>query len=392
MNNILDEVLNNAAHPAVVAPAAAHSFTRGATITASGVRHVEQFSDAPYRGLGTDVTAAANDPVLIAGLAGMDWQTVPMPLAIKGKTEYRDYSGMVALVRSDTEEPLAVATESYHPHQNGKLLKTMCDFADESGLTLARVGLFNHGSRGFAVATSGVNREAGVGDVVTMHIVLKFGHAPGMATTIMVWANELRCSNGACVRVDKGRSRFVHSAELTPGKIEEAHEFVRFAAEAFAGHIDKLVMLRGVASNKGIDLMQLAELFQPKLAAEISLKLQRITNTSAIVEADHEHLGARVLTSLLEREASVALVSDMVSRHSERLLSKVISATLTQPGGEMTVGTMAHAYGGVTHFNSNLRGRTPATGVEANLFGTSQADTQRALQLAVDTAGRVRAL
>jgi hypothetical protein len=389
--NLLDQVVDNATQPApVAAPVAnAHSFEKGARITDSGARHVEMLAEKAYRGCGKDVRVADNNPKAVQSLAGLDWKLIPMPLAIQGKTEVRPYPGMVALVRSDNGDPLAVASDSYKPHQNAQLIGTMCKFADEAGLKLSRVGTFNHGSRGFAVATSGVNREAGVGDVVSMHVVLKFGHAPGTATTILVFANELRCCNGVCITVEN-KARFVHSAELTPDRVQQAREFVMAAAGAFDGHVAKLTMLRKVRSNKGLDLMQLAQLFQPELAAEMSRRLQTIT--SATAEVDHEILGARVLSALLERDASTTLVSNMISRHADRLLHKVIEATVRQPGGEMTVGTMAHAFSGVTNFNSNVRGRSAETGIEANLFGTSQQDSQKALELAVQVAERVRGL
>jgi hypothetical protein len=136
--------------------------------------------------------------------------------------------------------------------------------------------------------------------------------------------------------------------------------------------------------------MQLAELFQPELAAEISGRLQRIT--SATAEVDHQTLGSRVLSAIMGRDDSERIVSMMIARHGERLLNQVIDATVRQPGGQLTVGTMAHAYSGVTNYNSNVRGRTAETGLEANLFGTSQGDSQRALALAVEVAGRVRTL
>lgn len=397
--NLLDAIVNNADGHAAPAPAAhanlpgnGHSFAKGDQITSSGVVEARMRSMEPgaYRGMGADIRDAQNNPAEVLKMASMDWKTVPMPLAIKGKSEYREYPNMVALVRSDNGHPLAVATTDYKPHQNIHLVKTMCDFASESGLTLSRVGTFNGGSRGFAVATSGVSREAKVGDVVAMHVILKFGHAPGTATTILAFAHELRCSNGACIVVAQGRARFVHSAELTAAKIKQAHNFVQLCATAFGAHVDKLAMLRQIRSNKGIDLMQLTELFQPELATSISQRLQRITNATA--ELDQEILGKRVLADLLERDASVAIVSDMVSKHANRLLAKVVEATVRQPGGQMTVGTMAHAYSGVTNYNSNIRGRQADTGLEANLFGTAQQDTQRALRLAVEVAQRVTTL
>jgi hypothetical protein len=389
MENLLDAIVNGQdVRP--VAPLAGHSFARGTQITEAGINYASMAASA-YRGLGRDVAIAHNDPRLIAEMAGMDWKTVKMPLAIVGKVETRPFDGMKALVRSDNGMPLAVCTDDYKPHHNDQLLKTMTDFAKESNLTLSRVGLFDGGKRGFAVATSGINREARVGDVVAMHIVLKFGHAPGTATQFKVWANELRCSNGACLVVSQGNARFVHSAELTPNRIADARKFVQLAADAFGGYVDTLADLRGVQSNKGIDLLQLTQLFQPALAQQISDRLTRPTN-AAHGDIDHMALGRGVLDALLNRDESQRIVAQMIERDADRLLNNVIEATIHQPGGDMTVGTMAHAYSGVTNFNSNIRGRSADTGLESNLFGTAQEDTRRALQVAVATSQVLRTM
>lgn len=46
----------------------------------------------------------------------------------------------------------------------------------------------------------------------------------------------------------------------------------------------------------------------------------------------------------------------------------------------------------MTNFNSNVRGRGAETGLEANLFGTYQNDSKRALELALVTANTVQGM
>ena len=385
---LLNEIINQDANQTRGFDGGAHSFKAGSQITESGIRHVESsiLSNTAYRGYGVDVSMCNNDRTAIADKADMNWKTIAMPLAIQGRSEYRPFPGMVALVRSDNGAPLSVATTDYKPHHNSQLLGNMCEFASEAGLKLSRIGLFDGGERGFAVATSGVNRGACVGDAVSMHIVLRFGHKPGTATSFRAWANELRCSNGMCVEVAAGKARFVHSAELTPGRIAQARVFVNDAAKAFNGHVDKLEQLRKVKSNKGLDLMQLAVLFQPALV----VKIQERLDTAFSLHADSQAvLGERIIASILERDRSVDIVSRMINDGADRLLNNVILATVNQPGGQYTVNTMAHAFSGVTNYNSNVRGRSAETGLEANLFGTSQEDSRRALVIAVDVAERV---
>lgn len=402
-DNILNAILENE-NQAPAAPVVddtalngAHSFTRGTTITEAGRRHVERVAElaaGSYRGLGTDVSDLGNDAPAIMRAAGLNWKTIPMPLAIQGRHEFRPFPGMVALVRGDNGYPLAVATDSYKPHHNEQLIGTMARFANEAGLTLARVGTFNGGSRGWAIATSGVSAEAKVGDVIAMHIVMKFGHAPGTATSIMAFAHELRCSNGACIEVGRGKARFVHSAELSATRISTAREFVRAAAGAFGQHMDKLILLRQTPSTAALDLMQLAELYQPELAGRMAERLQGITNLNPETDnyETYRSLGRRVIAACLERDDSRRLVAGMIYHHGDRLLKQVVDATLHQPGADATVNTMAHAYSGVTNFNSNVRGRQAITGLEANLFGTAAQNSTDALNLAMAVTERVRAI
>jgi len=398
MNNILDNLIGVGNDMAHTDRSAAHSFTRGDQITQAGRNYLENrtaINPGAYRGLGHDVSHLGNDTQSILETGGLNWKTVGLPLLIKGKTENRPYPGMVALVRSDNGSPLAVATDSYKPHQNPHLVDTMCKFANESGLTLSRIGLFDGGARGWAVASSGIQKEAKVGDIVAMRIVLKFGHAPGTATTFQAWAEELRCSNGAVVEVAAGRARFVHSAELTPGRIEDARSFVRAAAEAFGKHVDVLADLRTVKSTKGIDLLQLTQLFQPKLATEIKERIRRNAGNAFPAELttdDQSVVGRHYIAQLLESDQQEYTVASMVRQSGARLLNQVIESTVHQPGGEMTMGSMAHAYSGVTNFNSNVRGRQAETGLEANLFGVSGNDSKRALAMAVGVAKVVRTM
>ncbi len=396
MNDILDNLIgvgHDNQHP----EREGHSFRTGAQLTDSGARYLETRTAAvaagAYRGLGKDVSGLANDPKAILTAGGLDWKTVPLPLLLQGKTENRPFPGMVGLVRSDNGTPLAVATESYKPHQNPHLVGTMCQFANEAGLTISRIGLFDGGARGWAVASSGVQKEAKVGDVVAMRIVLKFGHAPGTATTFQAWAEELRCSNGAVVEVAAGRARFVHSAELTPSRISEARMFVKAAAEAFGRHVDVLADLRRVKSTKGIDLLLLTELFQPALAVQVKDRMRRNAGNAFPAElapGDQSVVGKQYIAQLLESDQQEYTVAQMVRQSGGRLLEQIIEATVRQPGGEMTVGSMAHAYSGVTNYNSNVRGRQAETGLEANLFGVSGNDSKRALAMAVGVANAVR--
>lgn len=387
-----DQTPTPAVAPVTTAHDPAHSFARGSQITEAGIRHIQARANSyEYRGQGVDVRALNNDPQAILEAAGMNWKTVPMPLALKGRTEYRDYPGMVGLVRSDTGAPLAVASTSYKPHHNVQLVNTMANFAKEANLTLARVGLFDSGSRGWAVAESGINREAKVGDIVTMRILMTFGHAPGTATQIKAWCEELRCSNGMSIQVAAGKARFVHSAELTQARITRAREFVMAAAQAFDSHVDKLAMLRQVRSNRALDLLMLAKTFEPAMAARAIERVEQMIGTpegesTAVLEV----IGARVLRGILERDSVARAVVGEIERKRDRLLGAVIEATDSQRGGSFTVGSMAHAFSGVTYYNSNVRGRSAETGLENNLSGAAAKDSQTALTVAVRTAELIR--
>jgi hypothetical protein len=385
--------------PQTPAAPSAHSFARGEQITSHGLAMLNStahLAPTAYRGLGTDVASLNNDPQAILEAAGMNWKTVPMPILIQGKTENRLYPGMAALVRSDNGGPLAIATTSYKPHHNSQIMNTLSQFANVAGLNIARVGMFDNGTRGFAIATSQVSAEAKVGDVVAMRITMRWGHEPGFATRIQAWSEELRCSNGAVVKVESGRARFTHMLELTKDRIVQAKDYVMGAEKGFQAHVAQLRQLRAVPSNRTLDMRILAQLFQPELAERMDQQILKVSNLSpaSSTPADENAVsnlpGASILDAMLARDDSRRIVDTLLYRDAGKLLKAVVAAYRTQPGAEMTQGTMAHAYSAVTHYNSNVRGRSAETGVEANLFGTANAGgSVEALELSMAVAGQV---
>ena len=315
-----------------------------------------------YRGLGKNVAALNNNTPAILAAAGLDWKLIQLPMAVVGKKEVRLVNGGRVNVRSDNGSVLSFSSADYKSHQNAELVGMMANFAKESGLTLDRVGSFDDGARIWASATSPVKAEAKKDDIVAMTIQMRSGHQPGVATTVSASALRLVCLNGATMRVAGGRAKFTHGALMSDLKVGEAREFVRAAAQAFGRHMDRLQSIYAVHTTRALDLTYLIQLLQPAMLQPIAEWAFRGSTRTL----DANVANARLLNEILEKDASRRVVEDLVLESGSRTLKQAIAAYDHQPGAELSRGTLAHAYNGITHYNSNVRGRSSETGLEAN--------------------------
>jgi len=334
-----------------------------------------------YRGQGVNVAALNNDTRSILAATGLDWKLIQLPMAVVGKKEVRLVSKGKVNVRSDNGTVLSFSSSDYKPHQNAELVGMMSEFAKESGLTLDRVGAFEDGARIWASATSPRQQNAAKGDIVQMTIQMRSGHQPGIATTVSASALRLVCLNGATMRVAGGKAKFTHGALMSDLKVGQAREFVAAASEAFNRHMSRLQALYAVHTSRALDLTYLIQLLQPELLRPLAEKAMRCTGVPTL---DANVANARLLNAIMERDSSRRAVEDLILDSGSRTLNAAIMAYDHQPGATLSRGTLAHAYNGVTHFNSNVRGRSSETGLESNYWGASAKSTSSALDLAIE--------
>lgn len=55
--------------------------------------------------------------------------------------------GYKAIVRDDTNKPLSVRSDEYHPYQNSELIELLDKVSNQTGLELQKGGFFKEGSR-----------------------------------------------------------------------------------------------------------------------------------------------------------------------------------------------------------------------------------------------------
>lgn len=60
-----------------------------------------------------------------------------------------DLSGYTAIIREDTNVPLSIRTESYHPYQNHELLELLYRVSQQTGLPIKNGGYFGQGGKVF---------------------------------------------------------------------------------------------------------------------------------------------------------------------------------------------------------------------------------------------------
>ena len=407
--NILDAIvaehdLSVPAPPAPVAPInvtsnPGHHFDSGHTISMEALRpKLAAIRANGYRGLGADVSDCGNDPACIAARAGLAWKTVMVPLMAVGRKANKPFKAGVGLYRSDTADngELGFATMGYHPHHNHQILKMVTDWCREGGLTVQRAGSYEGGNRVFVVAGGEATGEVAPGDIVALRVIARIGHTPGIANVLQAWAERLLCTNGATVRVAQGKVRMIHSKDLSVLDIARARAFVRSAVEAFDGTVAMMRDLYHVPTTPSISALYLTDVLAPDLYSEFVARLDRMSAAAAPADStprdarEERRIGAGVIERILRSEASRRVLGEMIGASRQHTLRAVLDVMDSQPGADATRGTLAHPYAAISHYQSNLRGRTPGTGLEQALFGDGAATTAQALDTAQKYAVAIR--
>lgn len=122
-----------------------------------------------------------------ATAAGLDWkvQKAKVRFAVAhGSTPdaYREFPGQVVLLRSDTKEPLGLASERYQIAQPLQILQTLKNEASAAGFELETAGTLHGGKVVWAMASDGQEAELGKGDKILSRTLLKTNTDGGGAT------------------------------------------------------------------------------------------------------------------------------------------------------------------------------------------------------------------
>lgn len=335
--------------------------------------------------------------------AGLNWETVPMPMLIQGRKETRP-SRYMSLVRSDNGHELAVATNSYTQHQNAELFGVFQQVAGETGLQIERVGCLDEGRRVFATADCKASFSLPTGpdwqahmqqdpehgwakdDTTRLIMVMSSGHEPGMATSFSLWAERLICLNGAKISEDIGYLRVVHSTRLTPAHIARLRTSLEAARMRFETYEQKARRLLGTSMTREETTAYVVELLQPQLLREAVEKAVVVVPDAVRqqpVENDRD-AGKRILELLMSRDSRL-LDPDQFSRP----VKHVLEAIEDQPGAAMAPETAWNAYNGVTYYVDHVAGRRVDSAVESSLYGNGALLKSQALDLAVEYSQRL---
>jgi len=119
------------------------------------------------------------------------------------------------LLRSDTKEPLGIASDAYETHQPRQLLETLKNEATKAGYELETAGSLHGGRIIWAMASDGQEAEIGKGDRILARTLLKThtdgsGATEGYETEVcVVCANTLR----AATQGNTAKARITHRSK-----------------------------------------------------------------------------------------------------------------------------------------------------------------------------------
>lgn len=356
-----------------------------------------------FRGLITPVEG--QDTIL--DKAKLNWKSVPMPMAtqspVTGKVVV--IPGMKNLHRSDNGDYLGSATDKYIPVQNSVMIDQFREAAEMGRLKITHAGALNGGKTVMVSAKSTENarvefRSAGgtgdytqraanrgaagfaTGDILELKFTMTNGHTPGSAFRMRAYAERVACLNGATLVSDEIVFSMSHRTHFGHDHAATIQRLVAESTKHFKGYAAKASQLAQTPAPRKLQIAYLAELVQPEL---IKAAAERLMLPGRFATATVETIGKFVIDELITRETRLFDPKDF-----GRTTNRLIETLDTQEGGDLSQGTMWHAYNAVTNYVDHHQGRQPDSGLRSALFGEGDKLKTRALALAVNYSERVR--
>jgi len=327
-----------------------------------------------------------------------------MPVATVGRTETRTLPEYRALHRSDNGACLSIAGANWKPVQNDQMLEQFIEIAKTGNLEITHVGCLDGGKRVVAIAKSPYTRSveylnsikgdgtynsqidarAAAGfrkdDVLSLQFIISNSHVPGISMKIRARVVRLACLNG------------VTTCQEFAFKLNHRNQYdstiaarIRAFIERVIGNFDLFMAdTNAIAQTRATRPVQetfIAELIQPELIRKAA---ERLVLPSRFATASMEELGRVVLDEVMSYQERILEPADY-----SRLTNAIINDMDTQPGGDLSAGTLYHALNGVTHYVDHIQGRGAETGVASSLWGNGDQLKQRAQALAVQYAQRL---
>jgi phage/plasmid-like protein (TIGR03299 family) len=206
------------------------------------VEKMAYVGEMPWHKLGTEMTEDSTfDEWLVA--AGMNWTIESSPVLYTAGGNAAVFNGQNVLYRSDTNAPLAIASDKYKVVQPAQVLEFFRDFIDYNGFSLHTAGVLRKGKRFWALAETGTFDEVSRGDGIGGYLLLSTSCDRTLATTARFTTVRVVCNNTLSLAYDNNANSvsFSHISEFNP---DNAKKRLGEVVDSFGAFMDTAKILQ----------------------------------------------------------------------------------------------------------------------------------------------------
>lgn len=317
--------------------------------------------ETPWHGLGV---AVSNDltPKQMMKAAGLNWRVEKKPLTIAGTDTI--VPGYEALVRDSDDSVLTIITDAWKPVQNEDAFKFFKQFTDAGQMEMHTAGSLRDGKMVWALAKIKKSFKLFNGkDMIESHLLFSNPHEYGRSVDIRFTPIRVVCNNTLTLALGQKSADMQvnvnHRSEFNPNDV---------------------AMALGIAEKKLGDYKDMAEFLASKRYTDKSVTeyLNEVfphTTTKAKKDPVQE---------MLEKANEVSEKMHRGARLSYESLG-------TQPGAQYGEGSWWGAFNSVTYNIDHVLGHETSTRLNSAWYGPNRSRKVKALELAVEYAGKSRA-
>lgn len=178
----------------------------------------------PWVGLGQRLPAGAS-PAEWAAAAGLNWSVDTSPIYYEAERPIQhQFKDKVAILRSDTHEPLAIVSNKYKVVQPATIIEFFTALTENAGFEMETAGLMSNGRQIWAQARVGPNAKV-MDDEVAPYLLLATSYDQSLPTIGGFVTKRIWCGNmiRAMLQSMSGENsvRVRHASEFNSAAVRE---------------------------------------------------------------------------------------------------------------------------------------------------------------------------
>lgn len=230
------------------------------TTRANGLVEMAYVGEAPWHGLGQQLTAKAPIEVWQAE-AGMDWLVKRSRVRFGENEVFEDHH---VLFRSDDKKPLGIVGKGYKIVQPPEVLEFFRDLVGENGFTLHTAGTLFGGKKFWALASIGESAIITGSDKVDGYLLLTTSCDGSMATTAKFTTVRVVCNNTLSMSLSKKEANTVTLSHRT----HFDHAAMKEKLGIVTGSFGKFIYAARLLADRPCSGMRASELTQALMSGK----------------------------------------------------------------------------------------------------------------------------